>query len=225
MKDLRFLPLILLCTVVTGAVLCSACLSQPDPVYKPDVSTTGLKVHYNGQVQAKYGTYDCIFNKEITAPAEIWFKNSNCRMDYANFGKTANDTGTSLLTVDLIREGRVVRSYSSNTSSVGFYKIPEFLVRSVKEPDLMQGTPLTAKIIGDGEWTGWFEDAFGTQYEQGSGPASLTLHQPVLPVKACVHSRGGSSGTPPVVEIYRGVTFLKRSGSGNDYGDYCVAYP
>ncbi len=112
-------------------------------------------------------------------------------MDYANFGRIANDTGTSVLIVDLIREGQVVKSYSSNTSGVGFDKIPEFLVRSAKEPNLMQGTPLTAKIIVDGEWTGWFEDAYGTQYEQGSGPASLTLLQPVLPVKACVNSRGG----------------------------------
>jgi hypothetical protein len=220
-----FLPLILLCAVVTGTVLCSACLSQPDPVYKPDVSTTELKVNYTGPIQAKYGTYDCIFNNEIMAPIEIWFKKFNCRMDYANFEKTANDTGTSVLTVDLVREGQVVKSYSSNTSSVGFNKIPEFLVRSEKEPDLMQGTPLTAKIIVDGKWTGWFEDSFGTQYEQGLVPASLTLVQPVLPVKACVLSREGSAGTAPVVEIYRGETFLKRSGSKNDYGDYCVTYP
>ena len=130
-----------------------------------------------------------------------------------------------MLTVDLIREGQVIKGYSSNTSGVGFDKIPEFLVRSAKEPDLMQGTPLTAKIILDGEWTGWFGDAFGTQYEQGSGPASLTLLHPVLPVEACVNSKGGTAGTPAVVEIYRGETFLKRSGSKNDYTDYCVACP
>ncbi|MEI7857527.1 MAG: hypothetical protein WCH85_08500 [Methanomicrobiales archaeon] len=222
---MRFLPLILLCAVVTGAVLCSACLSQPDPVYKPDVSTTELKVNYTGPIQAKYGTYDCIFNKEVMAPTEILFKMFNCRMDYASFGKVANDTGRSVLTADIIRDGQVIKSYSTSTSGVGFDKIPEFLVRSAKEPDLMQGTPLTAKIIVDGEWTGWFEDAFGTQYEYGSGSASLTILKPALPVKACVRSKGESAGTPPVVEIYRGGTFLKRSDSKNEYNNYCVTYP
>jgi hypothetical protein len=45
------------------------------------------------------------------------------------------------------------------------------------------------------------------------------------PLKACVNNRGGSAGTPPVVEIYRGGTFLKRSDSRNEYSDYCVTYP
>ncbi len=222
---MRPLPLILLCIVLTGAVLCSACISRPDPVYKPDVSTTELKVSYTGPVHAKYGTYDCIFNQEIMAPTEVRFKEMNCRMDYARFGKTVNDTGRSVLTADLIRDGQVIKSYSSSTSSAGFTRIPEFLVRSVKEPDLVQGTPLTAKIIADGEWNGWFGDAFGKQYESGSGPASLTLVQPVLPVNACVNSKGVSAGTPPVVEIYRDGTFLKRSDAKDEYGDYCVTYP
>ena len=158
-------------------------------------------------------------------PAEVWFKEVNCRMDYASFGKTANDTGRSVLTADLIQDGQVIKSYSTRTSSVGFSKIPEFLVRSVKEPDLVQGTPLTATVIADGEWNGWVGDAYGTQYESGSGPATMTLVQPVLPVKACVNNKGGSAGIPPVVGIYRGGTFLKRSDARDEYGDYCVFYP
>ena len=222
---MRFLRFILLCAIVIGTLMCSACISPPDPVYKPDVSTTGLMVHYTGPVHAKYGTYDCIFNNEVMAPAEIRFNGINCRMDYAYFGKTANDTGSSVLIVDLIRDGQVIKNYSTSTSSIGFDKIPEFLVRSTKEPDLMQDTPLTAKIIADGEWNGWFKDTFGTQSEYGSGPASMTLLQPALPVEACVNSKGGSAGTPPFVEIYRGGTFLKRSDAKNDYGYYCVTYP
>lgn len=222
---MRFLRFILLCAIVIGTLMCSACISSPDPVYKPDVSTTGLMIHYTGPVHAKYGTYDCIFNNEVMAPAEIRFNGINCRMDYAYFGKTANDTGSSVLIVDLIRDGQVIKNYSTSTSSIGFDKIPEFLVRSTKEPDLMQDIPLTAKIIVDGEWNGWFGDSFGTQYEHGSGPASLTILQPALPVKACVDSSGGSAGIPPGVGIYRGGTFLKRSDAKNDLGYYCVTYP
>lgn len=219
---------LIISTIVIGVVLCSGCFSSPDPVYKPDVSTTKLKIDYTGPVTTDYGTYDCFRRTDIMAPKEIPFKGFNCRMDYASFGKPGNDTQTAILKMDLVHNGQVIKSYSSSTSSIRFNKIPEFLVRSSQEPGLVLDTPVTAKIIVDGQWSGWLADAFGTQYERGTGPASLTLVQPVSPVEACVESKAGAGVTPPpVVELYRGNTFLKRSGDTKNtiYNMYCVTYP
>ena len=59
-------------------------------------------------------------------------------MVYASFGKVRNDTGTSVLTANLVRDGQIIKSYSTTTSAVRFEKIPEFLVRSSQEPNLVQ---------------------------------------------------------------------------------------
>jgi hypothetical protein len=215
---------ILFCAVIIGAVLCSACLSPPDPVYKPDVSTTELRVEYSGPVSANYGTGDCIAKKEITTPWVLQFAKFNCHMVYASFGKVKNDTSTSVLKANLVRDGKVIKSYSTTNSAVHFEKIPEFLVRSKEEPNLVQDTPLRVSVITDGKWDVTVTDAFGYQAESGSGAKTFVLEYPVFPITACISGDNTAAGTPPVVELmFPGDTIAIGSGTTkNTYNEYCA---
>jgi hypothetical protein len=224
---MRYIPLLIFCAVVIGAVLCSGCINTPDPVYQPDVTTTEMRVHYDRPLRADYGTGDCFIKNNLSGETVIKLRSGHCLMQYARFGRLANDTEPHVLKVDLVRDGHVIKSYSSATSSVSFDKVGEFLALSAKEPKLVQNTPLSVKIIADGKWEVSIQDKYGAQYERQSGPATLTLVQPVPPVEACVRSIDDwAGGTPPVVELYSGNTFLKRSGNTkNTYNEYCLTYP
>lgn len=221
-------PLILvLCVAVIGAVLCTGCLSTPDPMYQPDVSTTEMHVQYERPLKADYGTGDCFIKQNLSGETVIKLRSGHCLMQYARFGRLANDTEPHVLKVDLVRDGQIIKSYSSGTDGVSFDKVGEFLALSAKEPGLVQQTPLSVKIIADGKWEVSIQDNYGAQYERQSGPATLKLAMPVPPVEACVSSIGDTTGsTLSVVELYSGNTFLKRSGiTKNTYNEYCVTYP
>jgi hypothetical protein len=224
---MRCIPVLIFCAVVIGAVLCTGCINTPDPVYQPDVSTTEMRVHYERPLRADYGTGDCFIKQNLSGETVIKLRSGHCLMQYARFGRLANDTEPHVLKVDLVRDGQVIKSYSSGTDGVSFDKVGEFLTLLTKDPGLVQQTPLSAKIIADGKWGASITDMYGAQYEQQSGPATLTFVQPVPPVKACVRSISDTAGgTPPVVELYSGNTFLKRSNNTkNTYNEYCVTYP
>ena len=224
---MRCIPVLIFCAVVIGAVLCTGCISTPDPVYQPDVSTTEMRVQYERPLMANYGTGDCFIKQNLSGETVIKLRSGHCLMQYAKFGRLANDTEPHVLKVDLVRDGQVIKSYSSGTDGVSFDKVGEFLALLTKEPGLVQQTPLSVKIIADGKWEVSIQDKYGAQYERQSGPATLTLVQPVPPVEACVSSIGDmAGGTPPVVELYRRDTFLKRSGNTkNTYNEYCVTFP
>ena len=200
-------PLVLvLCAAVIGAILCAGCLNTPESTMKPDVTTTEVRVQYDRPIHANYGTGDCF-------------------MHHASFGKLANDTQPGVLRADLVRDGQIIKSYSTETAFVSFEKVDEFLVRSANESGLVQNVPITAKIVTDGEYDGQITDKYGGQYERRSGPVTLTLTQPVLPVEACATNRGDSASATLAVELYQGEKLLKRSGVKDAKGQICVTFP
>jgi hypothetical protein len=146
-------------------------------------------------------------------------------MNYAYFNKSSNDTGNEVLQADLIRDGKVIKSYSTVNGSVGFDKINEFLAQSAKDPGLLQSVPVTVKIVTEGEWGGTIDDKYGGLYETRTGPATLTLNQPVLPVKACIRNYGDLSPSDLAVELYQGGKLLNRSDLRSASGETCVTYP
>ena len=219
---MRFSPTPLLWVVVIGTLLCAGCTSN---LTAPDVSTTELRVHSDAPVYVQYGTGDCFAKKEIPGNMVLRFASIRCTVNYAYFNKTSNNTGNEVLQVDLVRDGKVIKSYSTVNGSVGFYKIDEFLAESVKDPGLAQAVPVTVKIVTEGEWGGDIGDKYGGLYETRTGPATLTLNQPVLPVKGCIRNTGDSSPSALAVELYRGETLLNRSDTRSASGETCVTYP
>jgi TM2 domain-containing membrane protein YozV len=192
----------------------------------PNDKTAEMRVQYNGSVFANYGTGDCFFRKDIPGQKVIRFDTFGCHMSYASF--TKNDTQPGELRVDLVRDGRVVKSYSTamgNSTAMGsvyFRNVDEFLQQVSKDPGLVRETPVTVRVLTDGEWSGSIDDKYGTQSAHGSGPATLTLTQPVLPVEACVRNPKNSLPDPITVEIYAGDVLLKRSDTKNTNGENCV---
>jgi hypothetical protein len=191
----------------------------------PDVSATELRVLYNAPVFVRYGTGDCFAGHEIPARETLRFASIRCHMNYAYFNKSLNDTSNEILKVDLVRDGQVIKSYSTGNSSVRFSKIDEFLSRSVSEPGLVQDLPITAKILTDGAWSGWVDDKYGGQSASGTGSATLTLVQPVLPAEACFRTRDNSTPAVLAVELYQGEKLLNRSDRINSWGMTCAKFP
>ena len=222
---MRVLPAFILGIAVIGALLLAGCIDSSSPTPNPNISATELRVHYDAPVHADYGTGDCYYQKDIPGQTSIPFSSLNCHMNHASFGKTINDTGTGVLRADLVRDGQVIKTYSTETSGVSFTKIDEFLVRSVQEPGLVQDTPITAKITTDGAWDGQLYDKYGSQNEHRSGSANLTLYQPVLPVEACVSTSLPSASASLVVELYSGEKLVKRSDARDTNGENCVTFP
>ena len=186
----------------------------------PNDKTAEMRVLYNGSVSAYYGTGDCFLRKNITGPTVIRFASFGCHMSYASFSK--NDTQPGELRLDLVRDGRVAKSLSTDTGGVYFRDVDEFLQRVSQEPGLVQDTPVTVRILTDGEWSGSIDDKYGFQSERGSGPATLTLTQPVLPVEACVRNLKNSPSVPITIEMYAGNVLLKRSDTKDADGQNCV---
>ncbi len=186
----------------------------------PNDKTAEMQLQYNGSVSAHYGTGDCFLRKNITGPTVIRFANVSCHMSYASFSK--NDTQPGELQVDLVRDGRLVKSLSTDTGGVYFRNIDEFLQRVSHEPGLVQETPVTFRVLTDGEWSGSIDDKYGSQSERGSGPATLTLTQPVPPVEACVRNLKNSPSVPITIEMYAGNVLLKRSDAKGADGQNCL---
>jgi hypothetical protein len=182
--------------------------------------TAEIRVQYNGSVFADYGIVDCYSRKNITSPKVLRFAEIMCPMNYATFRK--NETGPGELRVDLVRDGRVVKSYTTVTKGVWFWNVKEFLQRVSKEPELVQETPVTVRILTDGEWIGSIDDKYGSQSDSGSGSATLTLTQPVLPVNACVRNPDNVPSVPITIEIYARNVLLKRSDVKDGDGQICV---
>ena len=219
-------PLVLvLCAAVIGAILCAGCLNTPESTMKPDVTTTEVRVQYDRPIHANYGTGDCFIREDIAGQQVIHLRSGHCLMHHASFGKLANDTQPGVLRADLVRDGQIIKSYSTETAFVSFEKVDEFLVRSANESGLVQNVPITAKIVTDGEYDGQITDKYGGQYERRSGPVTLTLTQPVLPVEACATNRGDSASATLAVELYQGEKLLKRSGVKDAKGQICVTFP
>jgi hypothetical protein len=213
-----------LSAVLIIAIISAGCVNPATRMPKSDVSATELRVHYNDTVYARYGSGDCQFKGEIPGGKVIPFS-SACLMDFAYFNVTRNEMPMGTFTVDLVREGKIIRSYSTEGSSVSFSHIDEFLARSEAEPGLVQAVPVTVKIVTDGTWAGWITDAYGSLYEERTGPATLTLNQPVPPVSACIRTTGGTATASLSVELYQGGTLLNRSEIRDAVGETCVTYP
>jgi hypothetical protein len=219
---MRNYPPFLLWAAVIGTILCAGCTGN---LTAPDVSTTELQIHAGAPVYVQYGTGDCFARKEMPGDTVLRFASIRCTMNYAYFNKTSNDTGNEVLQVDLVRDGKVIKSYSTVNGSVGFDKINEFLAQSAKDPGLVRDVPVMVKIVTEGEWGGTIDDKYGGLYETRTGPATLTLNQPVLPVKACFSTPGDSVPSALAVELYQGETLLNRSDVRSASGDTCVTYP
>ncbi len=186
----------------------------------PNDKTAEMRLVYNGSVYANYGTGDCFLRKNITGPTVIRFANFGCHMSYASFSK--NDTQPGELRLELVRDGRLVKSLSTATGGLYFRNVDEFLQRVSDEPGLVQETPVTVRILTDGEWSGSIDDKYGSQSDRGIGPATLTLTQPVLPVEACVRNLKNSPPVPITIEMYAGNVLLKRSDVKDADGQNCV---
>ena len=209
----------LLCVIVIGAIFFTGCTTPLTRIPKSDTSTTELRVHYNGNVTAHYGSGDCVFKGDIPGDKVIRFSNA-CIIDYAYFNVTRNGTNPGVFRVDLVRKGEIIKTYSTEGSSVSFKNIDEFLSTSERNPGLVLNVPITVKVITDGTWYGEVTDKYGAQSGNGDGPATLTLDKLILPVKACIQNRSASN--PITVEMYEGDTLLNRSEMKNTQGYTCV---
>ncbi len=192
----------------------------------PDVSDTELRVLYDAPVYAHYGSVECLGMKEIPANDVFRFASMRgCQMNYAYFNKSLNDTSNKVLRADLVRHGQIIKSYSTEASSIGFNDIDEFLVQSAREPGLVLDVPITVKVLSDDEWGGRIDDKYGGQSEWGNGPATRTLVKPVLPVEACFRNSNDSASSALALELYQGEKLLNRTNFKNEWGRTCVIYP
>lgn len=191
----------------------------------PDVSDTELRVHYDAPVFAHYGSVDCLGMNEISAYHVFRLAHMGCQMNYAYFNKSLNDTSNKVLRADLVRHEQVIKSYSTEASSIGFNDIDEFLVQSAREPGLVLDVPITVKILSDDEWGGRIDDKYGGQSEWGNGPATRTLVKPVLPVEACFRNSGDSASAALALELYQGEKLLNRTNFKDKWDSTCVIYP
>ena len=197
--------------------LVASMYGSPPP---PNDKTAEMRVIYNGSVYAAYGSVDCFSQNNITGPTVIPFASTFCHIRRASFRK--NDTQPGELRVELVRDGRVVKSYSTDKGEINFRDVDGDLQFLSKEPGLIQETPVTVRVLTDGEWSGRIDDPSGYQSDSGSGPSTLTLTQPVLPVEACVRNLKNSPSVPITIEIYAGNLLLKRSDAKDSDGQNCV---
>ena len=195
-----------------------ASMDSPPPL--PNDKTAEMRVLYNGSVYASYGSVDCFSQNNITGPTVIRFATTFCHIRRASFRKS--DTQPGELRVELVRDGRVVKSYSTDKGEINFRDVDGDLQFLSKEPGLIQQTPVTVRVLTDGEWSGWISDPSGYQSDSGSGPSTLTLNQPLLLVEACVSNTGNSTTAALAVELYHGETLLKRSDIKDEKGWICM---